>query len=208
MEGDYPPPYILFMDIIVELKRCTACNECKHENEFYVRYNICKECIKNRTHKYYLNNKEKILEGRKEYNREYRKTHKEQIKESGRIYRKEHKEEINRNKRTRGYRDYQHEYAVKYTLNLKLKVYERLGNRCVKCGFSDIRALQIDHINGGGRKELENTSRYKYLKKLLNINQEELFSNYQILCANCNQIKMHESLSEHPKYKSTQIVIG
>ncbi len=25
-----------------------------------------------------------------------------------------------------------------------------MGNKCVKCGFSDPRALQIDHINGDG----------------------------------------------------------
>jgi hypothetical protein len=189
VEGVIPPPYISFLDDIMELKKCTTCNEYKHEDEFYVKYNVCKECVKNRTHKYYLDNKEKILNGRREYNREYRKTHKEQIKESSKIYRETHREQINKSKRDRGYKNYQHEYAIRTNLELKIKVFERLGNKCVRCGFSDLRALQIDHINGGGRKELENTSRYKYHKKLLEISEEELFSNYQILCANCNQIK-------------------
>ena len=35
----------------------------------------------------------------------------------------------------------------------RINVVERLGNKCIVCGYSDPRALQIDHINGGGGKE-------------------------------------------------------
>src|SRR3990172_4802494 len=42
---------------------------------------------------------------------------------------------------------------------------ELLGSRCVRCGFTDARALQIDHINGGGSKELKNSCTHKqYLR--------------------------------------------
>src|SRR5437870_8547480 len=36
---------------------------------------------------------------------------------------------------------------------LRRKVLLRLGSSCVRCGFDDERALQVDHINGGGRQE-------------------------------------------------------
>lgn len=60
---------------------------------------------------------------------------------------------------------------------------------CVKCGFSDERALSIDHINGGGTQERKskggNTS-YR-LKKA---NYPE---GYQTLCMNCQFIKRTEN---------------
>lgn len=62
-----------------------------------------------------------------------------------------------------------------------------LGNKCVKCGFFDWRALQIDHINGGGTREMRQltiTQRYKKIK--------EHPESYQLLCANCNAIKVVE----------------
>jgi hypothetical protein len=69
-----------------------------------------------------------------------------------------------------------------------------LGGKCVKCGFSDIRALQIDHINGGGTKELKefySMGKIKYYKSII---ENELRNNkYQLLCANCNWIKRFEN---------------
>lgn len=66
---------------------------------------------------------------------------------------------------------------------------------CKKCGFNDLRALQIDHINGGGNKD----------RKKFNVHQFNLFvmSNpelFQILCANCNNIKRNEK-KEYKKKK-------
>jgi hypothetical protein len=67
---------------------------------------------------------------------------------------------------------------------------------CVKCGFSDIRALSIDHINGGGnkeRKKLKIGGRpfYSYLKAS---NYPE---GYQTLCMNCQWIKRVENNEIH-----------
>jgi len=68
------------------------------------------------------------------------------------------------------------------------KALEILGMKCVRCGFSDIRALQIDHINGGGKDERRTLFQYRIIKKLINDP-----SGYQLLCANCNSIKMFEN---------------
>ena len=73
----------------------------------------------------------------------------------------------------------------------KLKVYNLLGNKCVKCGFDDPRALQVDHINGGGKKDIRNNSGYMRYRKIMNDPLAK--EHYQILCANCNWIKRHEN---------------
>lgn len=65
---------------------------------------------------------------------------------------------------------------------------EILGSKCCKCGFSDIRALQIDHINGGGNRERKEKGDYAMYKGVI-LNPEK----YQLLCANCNWIKRHEN---------------
>lgn len=72
------------------------------------------------------------------------------------------------------------------------KLFDLLGNKCFNCGFTDKRALQIDHINGGGRIE-----RIKYNTKefhrivLKSLEKDE--NKYQLLCANCNWIKRYEN---------------
>lgn len=71
-------------------------------------------------------------------------------------------------------------------------VLELLGGKCKKCGFSDIRALQLDHINGGGNKEYKKLGNYAVYRRIIkNFSFEKL--HYQILCANCNWIKRYEN---------------
>jgi len=72
---------------------------------------------------------------------------------------------------------------------MRLLALDMLGNKCANCGYdTDIRALQIDHINGGGRKEMIEIGTYGILRNVIN---EE--PGYQLLCANCNQIKRFEN---------------
>lgn len=64
------------------------------------------------------------------------------------------------------------------------------GGKCVRCGFSDIRALQIDHVGGGGVEELRKiTNRRTYYRNVL---EQFGTGKYQLLCANCNWIKRSE----------------
>ena len=77
------------------------------------------------------------------------------------------------------------------------KLFELLGDKCVRCGFSDKRALQFDHINGGGLKDIKNKTKRKkvsdsYYKYYLN-HPEEAKTKLQVLCANCNWIKKYEN---------------
>ncbi len=55
---------------------------------------------------------------------------------------------------------------------------------CKQCGFGDVRALNIDHVENNGSTE---TRRAAVLWLWLINNNFP--SGYQVLCANCNQIK-------------------
>jgi len=80
-----------------------------------------------------------------------------------------------------------------WNIHFKDKLFDICGGKkCCKCGIEDFRVLQFDHINGGGRKELEekgyNMMIIEYIK-----NPKLAKKNIQILCANCNWIKKHEN---------------
>ena len=80
---------------------------------------------------------------------------------------------------------------------LRVEIVSLLGGKCVRCGFEDIRALQIDHVNGGANKEVmkkygkpySNCHRYVLIRDAILLGSKE----YQLLCANCNWIKRFEN---------------
>jgi hypothetical protein len=76
---------------------------------------------------------------------------------------------------------------------LRTELLGLLGSKCVKCGFSDIRALQVDHIHGGGSKHLRRSggsvSYYTAMIKAIKLGVDC----YQLLCASCNWIKRYEN---------------
>lgn len=69
----------------------------------------------------------------------------------------------------------------------------KLGAKCVKCGFADFRALQVDHVNGGGHAE--RTLR-KSIYRGIAVGLDKI-GRYQLLCANCNWIKRFENNEDH-----------
>ena len=71
---------------------------------------------------------------------------------------------------------------------------------CGRCGFSDIRTLQIDHINNDAFQERKKyKSRIRNSTHVLRLPREEALINYQVLCANCNRIKYIEYLARGDK---------
>jgi 5-methylcytosine-specific restriction endonuclease McrA len=69
-------------------------------------------------------------------------------------------------------------------------VLKTFGGKCARCGYDDWRALQIDHINGGGHAERKNSGGSEsYYRRIL---KGEKSGKYQLLCANCNWIKRYE----------------
>jgi len=114
----------------------------------------------------------------REQHRQYYLWHSEAVKEYMRRYRMAHPDKV---KATCA------KSNAKYFYNMRQKAISLLGGKCAMCGYDkDPRAFQIDHINGGGNAERRyfnsSTSCYK------NIFATE-GKGYQLLCANCNQIK-------------------
>ncbi len=120
----------------------------------------------------------------------YRELHKEELRQK-RINRTQEQKDTWENYR-RKWREKTKE-ARKRTLELlRLEVIKMFGGKCVRCGYcTNLRALQIDHINGGGTKEIRKMGGDgypRYYKRLLETSGE----GYQLLCANCNVIKKFE----------------
>ncbi len=89
---------------------------------------------------------------------------------------------------------------------LKREVLGHYGNgklACVKCGFDDIKALSIDHINGGGSRQSKKTgvNNYAWLKS----NDYPL--GFRVLCHNCNSALGFYGYCPHQKEKEDELVV-
>ena len=76
----------------------------------------------------------------------------------------------------------------------RMRALRALGGLCVRCGFSDPRALEIDHVNGDGDVDGPchgNGGRRTWLYcKIANGMVDR--SRFQVLCSNCHSIKTRE----------------
>lgn len=88
------------------------------------------------------------------------------------------------------YAEKRRQNSREYFRKVREATLDLLGGKCLRCDFSDRRALQIDHVNGGGTKDKE-TIRGVYYKSVINSFLEGE-GKYQLLCANCNWIKRVE----------------
>ena len=66
-------------------------------------------------------------------------------------------------------------------------VIEKYGGFCACCGEKSIEFLAIDHINGGGYKEITSLGSQKYFQRLFKRKPDR--SKYRVLCHNCNSSK-------------------
>lgn len=125
--------------------------------------------------KYYKKNKEKILVKNRAWSKNVTPEQREKRKVTSLKWQKDHLE-------------YKKTYNKDYRKKKRLEILTLLGGKCKQCGFADSRALQIDHVNGGGTRELRTMSQTTYYKKVFN----DIAGKYQLLCANCNWIKKYE----------------
>ena len=79
-----------------------------------------------------------------------------------------------------------------YNHSFRLKVLTHYGNgqlKCVQCGFSDERALSIDHINGGGNQHRKQSGCGTGIRLYFWLRKEGYPEGYQTLCMNCQFMK-------------------
>ena len=122
---------------------------------------------------YYQQNREAILKR----NAAYRARKRAELAEHGKEYYRANKEVVK--KKARDARQ-----------QAKMEAFEALGCKCVHCGFSDLRALQIDHVYGRGNRDPFKKGEIKYYRHVT----REVKSGspkFQLLCANCNWIKRY-----------------
>ncbi len=86
-------------------------------------------------------------------------------------------------------RDKINEKVRERILRLRREAIEFLGGSCTMCGISDIRVLEIDHINGGGRAERTKLTGQVFHYAILNGKRRT--DDLQVLCANCHAIKTY-----------------
>jgi hypothetical protein len=142
------------------MKRCSKCKIKKETSAFYSDksrkdnlFPYCKSCYGT-------------------YRKPYNKLH--DINGKHKIWRMKNRERLRKYSIQRQ-KKYREEHPLKdyaksqkdYLQRMRLSVLEALGGECIRCGFDDKRALQIDHIKGENK--------------------------YQLLCANCNWIKRVEN---------------
>jgi tRNA-dihydrouridine synthase len=91
---------------------------------------------------------------------------------------------------------YMRKYMHGYFQSIKLEVFKHysptLTCQYPGCGFGDMRALSIDHINGGGARHIRQIQRngssfYQWLKK------HDFPPGFQVLCMNHQWIKRAEN---------------
>jgi hypothetical protein len=123
-------------------------------------------------------------EAMREMNRRYQHENREVLAERRRVAREQQTEEQRARKRER-----ERVYAASLRIRLRQQIIERFSGKCARCGFADWRALQVDHVNGGGSDHRKRQSWKIYYQAIL----EDTDGLYQLLCANCNQIKRYEA---------------
>lgn len=73
-----------------------------------------------------------------------------------------------------------------YYKKRRLEAIEKYGSKCVCCGETEIRFLEIDHINNDGavhRKKMGSSRIINWLRK------RNYPKGFQLLCSNCNMAK-------------------
>lgn len=81
---------------------------------------------------------------------------------------------------------------------LRAKAISSLGGACARCGYDrDRRALQIDHVNGGGVTARKSGDREAAMFRA--IIRDPASGRYQCLCANCNILKRVANKEHRPR---------
>ena len=60
------------------------------------------------------------------------------------------------------------------------------GKQCVNCGCNEFSLLEINHINGGGRKEAKTKQNRQLYREIINGKVD--LSDYNVLCRVCNAL--------------------
>jgi hypothetical protein len=192
-------------------RTCVSCQS-KISQTGYQKHSAAR---KQKASGYYYANKEEVQMG----NRAYHWAHRDELLQQKRVRWDKTKEQVNSARRLNYANDVEYRSAALQRNNvsretyrsvtlqrnkntrdqLKLQVIQHYspGMKCIKCQFADIRALAVDHVNGGGKKHVKEIGGVgRFYRWLVEHNFPEGF---QVLCMNCNMLKRWEN-GEHNHY--------
>jgi 5-methylcytosine-specific restriction endonuclease McrA len=118
------------------------------------------------------------IEHRKEYLREYHRKWYQENKDRQRVAQREYK---------KAHPEKHRQFMLKAARKVRLGAVMLLGGRCVSCGCTDMRCLEIDHIIPVRNERMK--SRYAFHQSIVRGNTENL----QVLWACCHAIKTFKS---------------
>ena len=188
------------------MKKCKGCGIMKYDQEYGPNKRVksgllarCRACMRGIHREYTSRNKEKTRQAQakwrankrqssRAYFGQYRIRNRDKVNESNRKYVEANRPNIRKRQRA--------QYAEKRLKAMRIISPDLV---CVKCGFSDMRALQIDHVHGGGTQE-RLTRQHALVYSEILAKPIEAHMKYQLLCANCNWIKRAEQ-KEHVRCK-------
>lgn len=91
------------------------------------------------------------------------------------------------------------EKVRRYKLKSEVLTHYGGGKRaCVKCGFDNIWALTIDHLEPKGFKGDKKNQHYCAATFYRKLKREGYPEGYQTLCMNCQWVKRHENFENLP----------
>jgi len=157
----------------------------KYRIEHREEYNAKSREYRKRRIKKDLTFKEKLREWNKKGRENFRIKHPNYMKE---YYEKHGKKYYEKNKTKKI------EQRRKWRNALRMQIIELLGGKCsnpncpVPPEKMDVRCLQIDHVYGGGTKEIKKMNRDNYMKMIFQ-KIKSGSKDYQLLCAYCNWLK-------------------
>lgn len=105
-------------------------------------------------------------------------------------------EKVKENYRKRYERDRERMLAVvrAYTRKLRETVIAGYGGKCACCPESRYEFMAIDHVNGGGRKDVAQSGQRAIYRRVIKLGFPP---EYQILCHNCNLAKGFYGVCPH-----------
>lgn len=135
---------------------------------------------------YYRNHKEKCLQLTKDWGIKHPEKIKEYIKKAHEKKRERYANDLEYRKRVRELSRKSMRRRLDKMYDLRNQIFFEHNNRCDKCGFSNVQALEIHHLFGDNGKD-----NFHSLKAVV-----ERKVPISILCANCHKI-LHYSNRKH-----------
>jgi len=143
----------------------------------------CPECLKRikewkRQNPKRAYNWPKKREYQREYNKVWRKKNRDRLLAQTREWRKKNRDRLSA-------------WSLKWRLGIKKRALQLLGGKCVNCGVTDLRLLNIHHKNGR-KNDYKGINLYRrILKGLEDLNELE------VRCWNCNVLAEYEKGKYH-----------